>query len=49
MGALKSSFESLPCALACRRIDFDLIEVREAPRGSRPLLVSGTSHGRISA
>ena len=41
MGALESSFESLPCALACRRIDFDLIEVREAAGGSRLLLVSG--------
>jgi hypothetical protein len=40
-GALESSFESLPCALACRRIDFDLIEVREAAGGSRLLLVSG--------
>jgi hypothetical protein len=41
MGALESSFESLPCALACRRIDFDLIEVREAAEGSGLLLVSG--------
>ena len=41
MGALEMSFESLPCTLACRRIDFDLIEVREAARGSRLLLVSG--------
>jgi len=41
MGALESSFESLPCALACRRIDFDLVEVREAAEGSRLLLVSG--------
>ena len=41
MGALESSFESLPCALARRRIDFDLFEVREAAEGSRLLLVSG--------
>jgi hypothetical protein len=41
MGALEASFESLPCALACRRIDFDLIDVREPARGGRLLLVSG--------
>jgi hypothetical protein len=41
MGALEGSFDSLPCALACRRIDFDLIEVREPKRGGRLLLVSG--------
>jgi hypothetical protein len=41
MGALEASFESLPCAQACRRIDFDLIEVREPTRGGRLLLVSG--------
>ncbi len=41
MGALEASFESLPCAQACRRIDFDLIEVREPMRGGRLLLVSG--------
>lgn len=36
-------FESLPCAQACRRIDFDFVEVREAarPGGGRLLLVSG--------
>jgi hypothetical protein len=41
MRALEGSFESLPCAQACRRIDFDLIEVRDAARGGRLLLVSG--------
>jgi|SRR5262252_4695260 hypothetical protein len=41
MAALEGSFDSLPCALACRRIDYDLIEVREAERGGRLLLVSG--------
>ena len=41
MGALEASFESLPCAQACRRVDFDLIEVREPTRGGRLLLVSG--------
>lgn len=41
MSALQGSFDSLPCALACRRIDFDLIEVREPARGGRLLLVSG--------
>jgi hypothetical protein len=41
MSALQGSFDSLPCALACRRIDFDLIEVRERERGARLLLVSG--------
>ena len=41
MAALEGSFDSLPCALACRRIDFDLIEVREPERGGRLLLVSG--------
>jgi hypothetical protein len=41
MGPLEASFESLPFAQACRRIDFDLIEVREAAQGSRLLLVSG--------
>ena len=41
MAALEASFDSLPCALACRRIDFDLIEVRQPERGSRLLLVSG--------
>src|SRR5262245_15734091 len=36
------SFESLPHARSCRRIDFDLIELREARRhGERLLLVSG--------
>ena len=41
MGALDASFDSLPCAQACRRIDFDLVEVREPMRGGRLLLVSG--------
>jgi len=43
MGVLDRRFESLPCARACRRVDFDFIEVREAARGgaSRLLLVSG--------
>lgn len=42
MGALDGSFESLPRAEACRRVDFDLVEVREAaPSGGRLLLVSG--------
>jgi hypothetical protein len=41
MSALDISFESLPCAQACRRIDFDLIEVREPRGGKRLLLVSG--------
>jgi hypothetical protein len=36
-----ASFESLPCAQACRRIDYDLIEVRDPPRGGPLLLVSG--------
>ena len=43
MGALDGSFESLPRAETCRRIDFDWVEVREATRfgGGRLLLVSG--------
>ena len=41
MSALDGSFESLPFARACRRIDFDLIEVREPTQGGRLLLVSG--------
>jgi hypothetical protein len=42
MGPLESSFDSLPCAQTCRRIDFDCIEIREATRlGGRLLLVSG--------
>ena len=41
MGALEPFFESLPFAQACRRIDFDSIEVREPTRGGRMLLVSG--------
>jgi hypothetical protein len=41
VGTLEASFESLPCAQACRRIDFDLIEVREPAHGGRLLLVSG--------
>ena len=41
--ALDRSFDSLPLAQACRRIDFDFVEVREPvlPGGSRLLLVSG--------
>lgn len=35
-------FESLPCAHSCRRIDFDLVELRDSPQlGGRLLLVSG--------
>ena len=35
-------FESLPHAHSCRRIDFDLVELRDSPRlGGRLLLVSG--------
>jgi len=36
-------FEDLPCARACRRVDFDYVEVRAATRsrGGRLLLVSG--------
>ena len=42
MGPQESSFDSLPCAQTCRRIDFDCVEIREAARlGSRLLLVSG--------
>ncbi|HEX8010120.1 MAG TPA: hypothetical protein VF814_04190 [Casimicrobiaceae bacterium] len=43
MGMLDSSFQSLPYARACRRVDFDFVEVREAARlgGGRLLLVSG--------
>ena len=41
MSPLDRSFESLPCAQACRRIDFDLVDVREPAHGGRWLLVSG--------
>lgn len=41
MSALDQPFDSLPCAQACRRIDFDRIEVRESTHGGRWLLVSG--------
>ena len=41
MRTLEASFESLPLAQACRRIDFDAIEVREPEGGGRLLLVSG--------
>lgn len=42
MGPLEGSFDSLPCAQTCRRIDFDCIEIRDATRlGGRLLLVSG--------
>ena len=35
-------FESLPFSHACRRVDFDHVEVREGPRGGgRLLVVSG--------
>ncbi|HJU22485.1 MAG TPA: hypothetical protein VJ891_08245 [Casimicrobiaceae bacterium] len=40
---MDGSFESLPCARTCRRIDFDLVEVRERTGlgGGRLLVVSG--------
>ena len=42
---LSIPFESLPCAQACRRVDFDCVEVCEATRiGGRLLLVSGITH-----
>ena len=43
MGPPEGSFDSLPCAQTCRRIDFDCVEIREATRlgGGRLLLVSG--------
>ncbi|HEX7270906.1 MAG TPA: hypothetical protein VF420_02020 [Casimicrobiaceae bacterium] len=43
MDALDRSFDSLPFAQACRRVDFDFVEVREpgSAGGSRLLLVSG--------
>src|SRR5437899_10069993 len=42
MGPLEGSFDSLPCAQTCRRVDFDRVEIREATRlGGRLLLVSG--------
>src|SRR5882672_5928278 len=42
MGPLEGSFDSLPCAQTCRRIDFDRVEVREATSVcGRFLLVSG--------
>jgi hypothetical protein len=43
MGVLECSFGSLPYAQACRRVDFDFVEIREAahPGGGRVLLVSG--------
>ncbi len=42
MAARQGSFESLPFAQSCRRIDFDLVELRESARsGDRLLLVSG--------
>lgn len=38
----RGSFEALPYARSCRRIDFDLVELREpAEAGGRLLLVSG--------
>ena len=41
--ALDRPFDSLPFAQACRRVDFDFVEVREPALagGSRLLLVSG--------
>lgn len=37
------SFDSLPWARSCRRIDFDLVELRETSHSGDPLLlVSGT-------
>lgn len=43
MGVLDRSFDSLPCAETCRRVDFDSVEIRQAERlgGGRLLLVSG--------
>ena len=43
MDAADRSFDSLPFARACRRVDFDFVEVREpaGASGSRLLLVSG--------
>lgn len=42
MALLQGSFESLPCARSCRRVDFDFIEVREAAQtGEMLLVVSG--------
>ena len=36
------SFASLPYARSCRRVDFDLVELRDSPRhGGALLLVSG--------
>jgi hypothetical protein len=45
MALLSRSFESLPCAQACRRVDFDYVEVCAATRiAGRLLLVSGIKH-----
>ena len=42
MGEQRGLFGSLPYACSCRRIDFDLVELREsAEPGGRLLLVSG--------
>ena len=42
MPALTDSFDSLPCATSCRRVDFDLVELRETTHPGGPLLlVSG--------
>jgi hypothetical protein len=43
MVTLDCSFESLPCAQACRRIDFDFVEIRGAtrPGDARLVVVSG--------
>jgi hypothetical protein len=43
MNKRADSFASLPYARSCRRVDFDLVELRESPRsGGRLLFVSGT-------
>ena len=35
------SFDGLPYARACRRVDFDYVEVRTAPAGGSYVVVSG--------
>ena len=39
----RTSFDSLPYAVSCRRVDFDLVEVRDSTphRGGRFVVVSG--------
>lgn len=43
MGGFDHSFDSLPYAQACRRVDFDFVEIRRAthPAAGRMLFVSG--------